>query len=80
VSRKADSKISRKVAALREELDRIPDPAREADKKRRWQAAVGAFANGDPQPPDDHVETIAMWDTLVRYHDIFLEAKQEGVI
>ena len=52
----------------------------EAEKKRRWQRAVKVFAKGDPNPPDDHVETIAMWDTLVRYHEVFLEAKQEGVI
>lgn len=73
-------KMSQRVAALREELDRIPHSTREAEKKRRWQGAVRAFANRDPQPPDDHVETLAMWETLVRYHDVFLEAKREGLI
>ena len=72
--------MSKRVAVLREELNRVPDPALEAEKKLKWQAAIAAFANGDPNPPDDHAETQAMWETLVRYHDVFLEAKQEGVI
>jgi hypothetical protein len=73
-------KISRRVAALHEELNRIPDPAREAEKKLKWQAAIAAFAHGDPKPPDDHVETLAIWDTLVKYHDVFLKARQDGLI
>ena len=77
--RSAD-KMSKRVAVLREELNRVPDPALEAEKKLKWQAAIAAFAKGDPNPPDDHAETQAMWDTLVRYHDTFLEAKQEGLI
>ena len=80
MSTNAHKKISRRVAALREELDRIPDPAREAEKKRKWQGAIAAFANGEPEPPDDHVETLAMWQTLTDYHEVFLETKEEGVI
>ena len=71
-------KISQRAAALRQELDRIPDPAAEAAKKRHWEKAIDAFAHGDPEPPDDHVETQAMWDTLVCYHDVFLKARQGG--
>ena len=80
MSKNARNKLSGRVATLREELNRIPDPVREAEKKKRWRAAVRAFAKGDPNPPDDHAETQAMWETLVRYQDVFLEAKQEGVI
>ena len=80
MSKNAHKKISQRVAALREELERIPDPAREAERKRRWQGAVGAFANGDPKPPDDHAETLAMWQTLTEYYNVFLEAKREGLM
>jgi hypothetical protein len=72
--------MSQRVAALREELDRIPDPALEAEKKRRWQGAIAAFAQGDSNPPDDHAETHAMWQTLTEYYDVFLKAQHEGLI
>ena len=48
MSKNSHNKLSRRVAVLREELGRIPDPAREAEKKLKWQAAIAAFAKGDP--------------------------------
>ena len=34
-------------------------------EKEEVVTAAAAFANGDAKPPDDHVETLARWDTLV---------------